>query len=125
MKIKRISVKIEFMKRKVECFYFDEIYDNIINDINITTAYLNESSDINSKSQHLCKYSHIGNMKKKFDDYLYNLNHEVIYNIKHELDLFFLLMSKTASKSQSDINTDILLKLILKIDNMVLSNHKK
>jgi hypothetical protein len=114
------------MKRKVEFFYFEEIYDRIINDTNITKSYLSEINyNINIKTQNLGEREHIYNMNKKFNDYLNNLNHTVIHNIKHELDLFFLLMMKNNDKSDADINTDILLKLILKIDNKVISIHKK
>jgi hypothetical protein len=113
------------MKRKVECFYYDEKYDNIINDINTTMIYLNINSENDIKTQSLSRYTHIINMRNKFQEYINNLNHDVIFNIKHELDLFFLLISKNQFKQYDEINTDILLKLILKIDNLVISNHKK
>lgn len=106
------------MKRKFEDNnYFDEIYDEIVNNINITSIYLEKTKYKYINESDI--FTYINGVKKIYDNYLKKLNDEIIYKIKNEIDLFFYLL---AIKNN---NCNILLKLILKIDKNLLSLYNK
>lgn len=89
----------------------EEYIIEIMNNISIIEDYLNNPKITNNEN--------IIKTKKRYEKYMNNLDNNIIYNIKNELDLFFYLI-----KTQNT-NIEIILKLIIKIDDKLINYIQK